>query len=394
MEANYSILYPFPYNISSKKVLQGNVTWNPDQQLSNTTDQTALGVPDELLRDHVELIVLGILLGVIILMTILGNLLVMLAVMTNKKLQCPTNFFILSLAITDFFLGCTVLPFSAVNTLSSYWPLGSTFCNIFTSTDVMLCTVSILNLFAISLDRNFAVTSPMRYQSKITCKMVLKACACIWVFSFIMAFVPIHLGWNTLDGHVQNVNNPNICLFELNKVYVLLISIGTYFAPLLVMCGVYMRILLITKRQVQEINKLNKAGQATTMLSPGESRRQLKLASDTKATVTLASLVLAFAICWVPYFALFTAKPFIAININIHVDLAFLWLGYCNSMINPFLYAYYNSSFREAFARILCKNCIHRARYRSRLKAHHHHHLTSTFTDSSEMSALNGKASI
>ena len=339
-------------------------------------------------RTLLEIILLGILLGLISLLTILGNLLVIVAVLTNKKLQCPTNYFILSLATTDFCLGSLVLPFSAVNTLSSSWPLGSTFCNIFMSTDVMLCTVSILNLFSISLDRYFAVTTPMRYQGKVTCRMVWKTCACIWIFSFFMAFIPIHLGWNSMDGRLQNVDRPDMCLFELNKVYVLLVSILTYFAPLFIMCGVYMRILLITRHQVEEINKLTKAGRAT--LTPGESKRQMRLASDTKATVTLASLVLAFAICWVPYFGVFTAKPFVSQPINVYLDLFALWLGYINSLMNPFLYAYYNSTFREAFARILCRPCIRRSSYRTRLKAHH---LTS-FTDSSELSALNGRTSM
>lgn len=67
------------------------------------------------------------------------------------------------------------------------------------------------------------------------------------------------------------------------------------------------------------------------------------LASDRKATLTLATLVLCFAVCWIPYFVLFTIKPFVKLNINVHLDLFCLWLGYVNSTINPFLYGFYNS---------------------------------------------------
>ena len=73
-------------------------------------------------------------------------------------------------------------------------------------------------------------------------------------------------------------------------------------------------------------------------------------------TVTLATIVLAFAVCWIPYFVLFTLKPF-GITVNIHWDLLFLWLGYANSMINPFLYGFYNSTYRESFKKILCRGC-------------------------------------
>ena len=374
-------------------------------------------------RSVPEMAVIGIILGFVIVVTICGNLLVCVTIATNKKLQNYTNYFVMSLAATDLLLGSVVLPFSAVNTITPIWHFGAIFCNIYTANDVMLCTVSILTLFAISLDRYFAVTTPLRYQQKMKSKVVYQILACIWVFSFLMAFLPIHLGWNTPNGIVMNYEQPEYCLFELNKPYVLLISLGTYFAPLMIMCGVYMKVLRITRHQVKEINKIQKlAGGATTAMlnracvedgtsSDGQNGRDAinksqkdsdhqkngislhgkashlgknsnngkgghhgknghhhhhtrekrhkehRGVSDTKATVTLASVVLAFAICWVPYFVLFTAKPFLHVEINIHVDLFCLWLGYVNSSINPFLYAFYNSAFREGFLKVLCHRC-------------------------------------
>lgn len=78
--------------------------------------------------------------------------------------------------------------------------------------------------------------------------------------------------------------------------------------------------------------------------------------SDRKAIFTLASIVLAFAACWVPYFVIFTLQPFHAVRVSPHFELTVLWLGYFNSAINPFLYAFYNTQFRNAFIRILCRN--------------------------------------
>ncbi len=360
---------------------------------TNFTESTPRTIP--------EVAIISFILGLVILLTIGGNLLVCVTIATDKKLKNNTNYFILSLATTDLLLGCIVLPFSALNTVHSYWPLGAIFCNIYTSCDVMLCTVSILTLFAISLDRYFAVTTPLRYQQKMNGKVVWKCVAGIWVFSLLMAFLPIHLGWNTASGKIMNMDNPESCVFELNKAYVLLVSLGTYFGPLVIMCGVYLKVLQITREQVREINKLTKAGSspAAAMLdeehqlpdnnhngnqtvvvanqrerngvyvghhkakrhsTPKARQRENKLLSDTKATVTLASVILAFAICWVPYFVLFTAKPFLQGPINIHLDLVALWLGYVNSSINPFLYAFYNSSFREGFRKILCRRWYRR----------------------------------
>ena len=361
--------------------------------------------PPAIHRSVAEIAGLAILLSLVILTTICGNLLVCVTVATNKKLQNCTNYFVVSLATTDLMLGCFVLPFSALNTLGSSWPLGYIFCNIYTSSDVMLCTVSILTLFAISLDRYFAITTPLRYQQRMNSRVAWRINGAIWASSLVLAFLPIHLGWNSPNGEVMNRKNPTVCGFDLNKPYVLLVSLGTYFGPLVVMCGVYLKVLQITRRQVKEINRLTMPGAAATsaMLEEngngpqsGNHRhhnriRESKVVSDTKATVTLASVVLAFAICWIPYFVLFTAKPFLKEPVNVHLDLFALWLGYVNSGVNPFLYAFYNSSFREGFKQVLCHRCSRRRAmsksFSSEVTNFHQQRLNSA-SETSELSAL------
>ena len=147
---------------------------------------------------------------------------------------------------------------------------------------------------------------------------------------------------------------------------------------------------------------------ARGMMNGDEKNKHNNMASDTKATITLSTVVLAFAVCWIPYFTLFTVKPFISKPINDHVDLFTLWLGYVNSLINPFLYAYYNTAFRTAFARILCGACgpcARSARLRSNKNQASKGYLapkfkTSQMTDNTdngtvaEMSQLNGKSTV
>ncbi len=385
--------------------------WNMSDSSSNKTNGSGFTKTTNLedRRGLPEVLCIGLALTLVILFTIGGNLLVCIVIRTNRKLRTCTNYFIASLATADLLLGCLVLPFSVVQTLDPHWPFGAIFCNVYTSSDVMLCTVSILTLFAISLDRYFAVTLPLRYTQKMNGKIVLLVCSGIWTFSAVMAFLPILLGWNTPSGLIQNWDDPERCVFMLNKPYVLLVSLGTYFAPLVIMCGVYLKVLQITRAQVREINKLSRVSGslATDPLHPSPSsvtlearasvpqlisysgsqetlqvngvklrsntrnrHRDSKLVSDTKATVTLASVILAFAICWIPYFTIFTIKPFLEVEINLHVDLFVLWLGYVNSAINPFLYAFYNSAFREGFRNILCRHCDRRRRL-GQLKGQH-----------------------
>ncbi|XP_016420791.1 histamine H2 receptor-like [Sinocyclocheilus rhinocerous] len=184
-------------------------------------------------------IALAVTLSVLILLTVSGNILVCLAVYATRRLRNVTNCYIVSLAITDSLLSALVLPFSTLYQVTGDWPLGAHFCNIYISLDVMLCTASILNLFAISLDRYFAVTAPLRYPMLVLPWRVGAVLATIWLVSLGVSFVPIHLGWNTRDLSVQNIRQGDPardCQFELNPTYVVADAFATFYLPLVRIC--------------------------------------------------------------------------------------------------------------------------------------------------------------
>lgn len=76
---------------------------------------------------------------------------------------------------------------------------------------------------------------------------------------------------------------------------------------------------------------------------------------ETKAAKTLGIIVGGFIICWLPFFTMYLFRAFCKECVN---DVAFsimFWLGYCNSAINPCIYALFSKDFRFAFKRIICR---------------------------------------
>lgn len=59
----------------------------------------------------------ALLILVVIAVTVMGNILVILAVSLEKKLQNATNYFLMSLAVADMLLGILVMPVSMVTIL-------------------------------------------------------------------------------------------------------------------------------------------------------------------------------------------------------------------------------------------------------------------------------------
>nr|XP_020451213.1 histamine H2 receptor [Monopterus albus]XP_020451221.1 histamine H2 receptor [Monopterus albus] len=326
----------------------------------------------------VSQVMLGVILSLLILVTVGGNVLVCLAVCASRRLRCLTNCFIVSLAVTDLLLGLLVLPFSALLQINDDWPLGPVFCNFYISMDIMLCTASILTLLTISVDRYLAVTMPLRYTSLVLPWRVAVAMASIWMVSVAVSFLPIQMGWNTVNGTVQN-HGPwapkRKCRFELNRPFVLTDSVLTFYLPLVTMCWTYLQILRIARAQAKRMisarptctTNYNGRNNPSTRTSVVSSVTAVAL-REHKATVTLAAVIGAFVVCWLPYFIMFTV-----LGLKEHPDPStepeypyVLWLGYTNSALNPVLYGALNRDFRSAYTHLLRCRCPTYSGWRSR----------------------------
>ncbi|KAI8504263.1 Histamine H1 receptor [Branchiostoma belcheri] len=71
---------------------------------------------------------LGIVLACLCLVTCVGNAMVLHAVRTNKELQTVSNFFIVSLAVSDLVVGTGVMSLSTAYILAEEWRFGLALC--------------------------------------------------------------------------------------------------------------------------------------------------------------------------------------------------------------------------------------------------------------------------
>jgi len=77
---------------------------------------------------------------------------------TGRRTRCLEEEEEMSLAVSDLLVAVLVMPPAVAYEVMGRWSYGQHVCDMWTSLDVMLCTASILNLCAISVDRSVCIS--------------------------------------------------------------------------------------------------------------------------------------------------------------------------------------------------------------------------------------------
>ncbi|XP_078533918.1 D(4) dopamine receptor-like [Lissotriton helveticus] len=379
-----------------------NVTFN------QTLTGAGPGSPD---RNYLALI-FGI---PLILIIILGNTLVCLSVLTERTLKTATNYYIVSLAVADLLLALLVLPLYVYSEfLGGIWTLNMSVCDALMTMDVMLCTASILNLCAISVDRFIAVVIPLKYNRNHFSIRQMVLIAATWILSLGVAS-PVIFGLNRVPNR-----NPDVCKLEDNN-FVVYSSVCSFFVPCPIMLLLYYwmfrglrkwsasrkaqlarferRFSLRLKRDKKEKVKFlmpslspesgekgppendlmaaqmdstsdieapektkegnhqeNGLNHKRRSFSGSHSKSRRVSGRERKAMKVLPVVVGVFLACWTPFFVVHVTKVLCTLSCNIGPKLISVvtWLGYVNSAVNPIIYTAFNTEFRKVFQKLLC----------------------------------------
>uniref|UniRef100_A0A3B4Z2Z8 Alpha-2B adrenergic receptor n=1 Tax=Seriola lalandi dorsalis TaxID=1841481 RepID=A0A3B4Z2Z8_SERLL len=346
-------------------------------------------------------------------MTIVGNILVIIAVLTSRSLKGAQNLFLVSLAAADILVATLIIPFSLANELQGYWAFSSIWCEIYLALDVLFCTSSIVHLCAIALDRYLSISRPVSYGAKRTPSSIKAAIIVVWLISAVISFPPLL----TLD---KSEGGEETCELNNERWYILYSTIGSFFAPCVIMILVYVRIYQIAKQHTrcppgkkqkavagrnanvaasEAVPKLSEhaapaqksssaipqsdsqilsavpnkeykntmaTSSGTKLVSEGTppiqgtpvSRRKAMVNREKRFTFVLAVVMGVFVICWFPFFFSYSLQAVCPETCRIPDPLFkfFFWIGYCNSCLNPVIYTIFNKDFRKAFKRILCRD--------------------------------------
>ncbi|XP_070612632.1 alpha-1D adrenergic receptor [Erythrolamprus reginae] len=320
-------------------------------------------------------VTVGVFLAIFILLSIVGNILVILSVACNRHLRTVTNYFIINLAIADLLLSTTVLPFSATLEVLDLWVFGRIFCDIWAAVDVLCCTASIMSLCIISVDRYIGVKYSLKYPTIMTEKKAVVILGVVWVSSMVISIGPL-LGWKE-----EPPESEEFCTITEEPGYALFSSLFSFYLPLLVILVMYFNIYVVARRTTKSLEAGVKKERGKSMevvlrihcrsvledsmasakrptFRSSLSVRLLKFSKEKKAAKTLAIVVGVFILCWLPFFFVLSFGSFFpSLKPSGMAFKIIFWLGYFNSCVNPIIYPCSSKEFKRAFIRLLKCQC-------------------------------------
>ncbi len=254
--------------------------------------------------------------AILIVIALLGNVLVCAAFCYYRRLRTVTNYFIVSLAISDLLVAGISMPLWLSWEVTGWeklpkWIDFYTLKDVWEIFDILAGVASVTNLTAVSLDRFFSIIAPLRHRTRMTPIMGMIMISFCWLYSLVVA------------------------LFQLTKWhdYTLLASVFGFFLPLAIIMFCYTSIYIKFRMR---------------------SSHQGFLEGDWNLVKTLLIVIGLFVLCWIP-FHMYSLLYTYCLSCEFHPDTmrhfpSFMkWMHYLNSCCNPIVYGFFNINFKTAF---------------------------------------------
>ncbi|XP_046573996.1 allatostatin-A receptor-like [Haliotis rubra] len=291
-------------------------------------------------------IIVPVIFGVVFILGLIGNLLVILVVLFDKKMRNTTNILILSLAFADLLFIIFYVPFTAAEYALPVWPFGNAWCKLTRFMAYVSALASVYTLVLLSLDRYLSVVHVIRSMRYRTERNTWLAVVVTWG-GILLGNIPILFQYGEFT-YTHRFENRSACLNVANihdprvgKVFFSCFLAFGYVIPLCAICLMYGLM----------VNRL------LCGVVPGDDQCAESFRAKKRVTRMVIIVIASFALCWLPIQIILIIRAFGHYPHDmgfVGLEMAANCLAYMNSCVNPFLYAFLSENFKRSFRKFIC----------------------------------------
>eukprot|EP00090_Calanus_glacialis_P020817 TRINITY_DN32134_c0_g1_i1.p1 TRINITY_DN32134_c0_g1~~TRINITY_DN32134_c0_g1_i1.p1 ORF type:complete len:520 (-),score=78.63 TRINITY_DN32134_c0_g1_i1:357-1916(-) len=300
-----------------------------------------------------------VLFSLVLAVGVIGNVLVLIVILTSKSMRSSTNLFLLNLSIADLLVLIVCCPNAMIEMYMrrDIWVMGKAMCLLVPFIELTVSHTSVLTILAITVERYYAVCLPLRAGLIWTKSKAGLVCLLSWLLSILLTSPILAIAKYKDDPH-----NPT-CTTDVEppwtKAFFLSIISLFFWLPLFVLVLLYAIIarsltagVTVTKHTGSTACDRTGQGQGSEPAAVTRGRRQI--------VVMLGTVVVFFFACLLPFKVLtmwVVISPyeiFDHINLEVYFNILYFCrlMFYINSAVNPILYNTMSSRFRERFRRV------------------------------------------
>lgn len=265
--------------------------------------------------------------ALVMVLSLLGNSMVCYAVRRSPSLRTPSNYYIISLALTDIFQALFIMPLSVVFLATGKWPFGSHLCHFVAITKISLAKVSTFTMGLMALNKYYKIAKPAKFPSIFTKKFIIASASVVWVEPFVFFLLVVF----AVDFGVRPILGFATCVIDLNPLALPVYIFQTY-SPYCVIGFCYWKIYRFVRMHNESVSW------------------QSANVKHINVSKTLFVTVVGFASLWVPAHAMFIMS--ILTSIPRQLEILVTLLAFTSSCVNPFIYGFMNRAFKIQFKNI------------------------------------------
>ncbi|XP_022664378.1 growth hormone secretagogue receptor type 1-like isoform X3 [Varroa destructor] len=324
--------------------------------------------------------------GLVMFLSLLGNLSVVVAILTQRAMRTTINYYLLNMAVADIFivLFCMWVHFMNVYIFKASYRLGAFMCRIEAFAKMTCLTACVLTLTAISCDRFVAILFPLHAAARITKQRTSCIILVIWCLSTMVALplvvysklytvqfagqAEVSYCGSSWPGEARWSPEISECViaYPTRKLYYFIAMVTLFFLPIGVMLTAYS--FIIWKLWIHQVpgefgnarsNGASASGQSSYGGMQYNKNNSVHNRSKKKVIRMACYVLLAFIICWMPLQA---TVLYSQIRDDSHKQMP-AWfstfssfatfLAFSNSLVNPVIYGGFNRQFRQAILQLL-----------------------------------------